>query len=164
MDKFAALTRGISDEFRLPQLKGDAITTGDSFLVVTRRMHDALAKVPGLELHTFTVPSSPDYLVLFPKRQFHPPPEARLYKPLEPARPGDAFQVRGQPCPKCGRIRRMTFWARWFDVPADTVLAGAMIEVGHPGVSVWWIASQTVVDVITKGGFTGWSIRRMDWF
>ena len=84
VDKFAALTRGISDEFRLPHLKGDAITTGDSFLIVTRRMHDALAKVPGLELHTFTVPSSPEYLVLFPKQQFHPPPEARLYTYMAP--------------------------------------------------------------------------------
>ncbi len=162
VNEWAALNRGVSDEFALPPLKRDAITTCDDFLVVTKRLHDALARVPGLDVHTFKVPSSPDHIVLFPKRQFHPPPDARVYTPVEPPQLGDAFQVRGRPCRKCGRIGMMTFWLHWFNVPPDVVLAGAMIEVGRPGVSIEWIASQAVGDVITQGRFTGLSIQRQD--
>lgn len=161
VNELAALTRGISHKFVVP-LHRDAITTCDHFLVVTQRLHDVLIRVPGLEVHSFAVPSSPDHLVLFPKRQFHPPPDARLYTPVEPPQLGDAFQVRGHPCRKCGRIRSMTFWPHWFSVPPDVVLAGAMIEVGRPGVSIEWIASQAVVDVIQQEEFTGLSIRRQD--
>lgn len=161
VNELAALRAGVVADFRPPPLKADALTTADGFLVVTRRAHDALLAVPGLGVHAFPVPASPGHVVLFPERQFHPPPDARVYTPVEPPQPGDAFQVRGRPCRGCDR-RPATFWLHRLDVPADVVLAGAMVEAGRHGVLVTWIASQAVADAIRGAGLTGWVIRPAD--
>lgn len=160
VDEPAALSAGVVADFRPPPLNVDAFTTNDWFLVVTRRAYDTLLGVPGLDVAALPAPASPGHLVLFPKRQFHPPPDARVYTPVELPQPGDAFQVRGG-CRGCGR-RQTTFRLHWLDIPADVVLAGAMVEPGWPGVSVTWIASQAVVDAIRGAGLTGWTIRPAD--
>jgi hypothetical protein len=160
-DELACLERGISPDFRPPVLTTDAFTTDDRFLVLSARAREVLLSVRGLTARFYEVPSS-DWFVVYPERRFCAPCDARLYTPIEPPQPGDAFQVRGKPCRKCGRIQAMTFWLHWFRVPDDVVLAGAMVEVGHPGVSVNWIASQDVVDAIKSSQMAGWSIEAVE--
>ncbi|HEV7279774.1 MAG TPA: hypothetical protein VGN57_06125 [Pirellulaceae bacterium] len=160
VDELQALQSGIHPEFRPPLSGVEAQTTDDGFLVVTRRVVEALLAIPSLDVRRFPVPASPDHFVLVPKRQFHPPLDARLYTPIEPPDPGDAFQVRGRRCARCQRHRTTTFWLERFEIPADVVLAGAMVEIGFPGVSVCWIASQAVADALR--GFSGFDIKPAD--
>lgn len=159
-DELAALDRGLSKGVKVPPIRRDAIPTNDGFVLVSTRAREVLLSVPGLTVRFFEIPSS-NYFVIYPDRLFVAPPNARLYTPIEPPQPGDAFQVRGRPCRKCGRIRAMTFWLHWFDVPEDVVLVGAQIECRTPA-WICWIASQAVVDAIKANRLTGWIIRRTD--
>ena len=162
VDELQALQSGVDPEFRPPLSGVDAQTTDDLFLLVTRRVVEALLAIPSLDFHRFPVPASPDRYVLFPKRQLHPPLDARLYTPIERPDPGDAFHVRGRRCPRCQRYRMTTLWPERLEIPPDVVLAGAMVEVGSPGVSVCWIASQEVAEALR--GFRGLAIRSPDFF
>lgn len=79
VDELAALNAGVVAEFRPPPTSLDAITTCDQFLIVTLRAHDALADVPGLDVHAYPVPASSGHAVLFPKRQIRAAPDATVY-------------------------------------------------------------------------------------
>lgn len=162
VDELQALQSGIDPEFQPPLSDQDAQRTDDGFLVVTHRVVEALFAIPALDVHRFPVPASPDWFVLFPRRQFHPPLDARLYTPIEPPDPGDAFHVRGRRCPRCQRYRMTTLWPERLELPADVVLAGAMVEVGSPGVSTWWIASHEVAETLRE--FRGFVIKSPGFF
>lgn len=159
MNELAALATGVPVDFRPAPGGRDAASTADYHLLVTQKALDVLRAVPGTEVHAFPVPASPDHWVLFPARQLRPPADARLYTPVEPAEPGEGFQVRGRACAGCGRHRQVTLRPEWLEVPADVVLAGAMVEVGWPGVAVTWIGSEAIANAIRRTGLTGWTLR-----
>lgn len=160
LDTLAALQRGIGRDVKGPVSRVDAEDSQDAVRLVSRRARDVLEAVPGVDVHFFPLPGDPRYFAMHPKHMFYPPPDARLYGPVEKPTPGEAFQVRGAPCPKCKRPKCTTFVTMWFVPPPETVLAAASVEVGDvEGIS--WIGSQAVVDAIRKNKLTGWRIDKM---
>lgn len=160
LDGWAALRRGISPGIPARASRRDAVESDDGVLVVSSRSKNVLESVPGVEAEFFPFPASPDYWAVLPVRTFYPPPDGRIYTPIEPRTEGEPFQLRSRACKKCGRFKEVTFNWEWFAVPDDVVLAGVVLEEPSWACDICWIASDEVADAIEAAGLSGWWIHR----
>jgi hypothetical protein len=162
--KFAtpvALVRGVSADVRAPAGSVDAVRSNDDLLLVFQASRRLLERVAPAAARYFPLPGDSDYSVAYPNRIFFAPENARVYKPLEPAAPGEAFQVRARPCPRCGRSKETTFQPQWFRIPADTTLAAAHVEIAAGNDSLVLIASAAVGQAIERSNLSGWWARKV---
>ena len=159
VDEPTALTAGVPADFRPPPGGRDAASTADYHLVVTQRGARRPARGPGSRS-----PRVPGAGVPWPLGAVPGPtdPTADRRPAVHPGRAGRArgrVPGPGPACAACGRPRQVTLRPEWLEVPADVVLAGAMVEVGWPGVAVTWVGSEAVADAVRRVGLTGWTLR-----
>jgi hypothetical protein len=115
-----------------------------------------------LEAEFFTFPDFGDFFVMYPRNKFVAPPNSRLYTPVERATPGEAFQIRGRICDKCGRHLETTFWPAWFVPPAGTRLGAAQVERAgaYGNESFSWICDRAVYETLRMQH--GWRFRDLE--
>lgn len=161
IDLLAALRRGVPGDVVGPRKRPDAFNTDDHVLVVSARSVAVLDGVAPGKVLAFPLPGDPDYTVIYPTEIFRPPADARRYTPVEPAVPGEPFQVRGRACKKCGRLESTTFRPEWFVAPAGFTLGAASVEVRRTGESLGWLGSEPVARALADAKLSGWWNRRV---
>ena len=163
IDEYKAVSSGsLTLDVPVAAKKRDVWATDDSQLIVSRRFVQVVDEHLSADLFQFFATDQLDWFVAWPKMVIEVPPDAPVYKPLEFARPGDPFQIRGKRCQKCGRFRETTWMPMYFHVPAEVTFAGVRLEHAS-GMSVTYIVSTLVLSTLLREKVRGVSCAP-EWF
>lgn len=111
----------------LAHIQLDFIQTLDQFYLVSSALADLLSNICG-DAVIFDAVGDSGYYLLRCRDRIVPPPNSRAYTPVEPADPGDAFQIRGGRCSRCGRYREVTCTPEAYRFPDEFSLLAFEVE------------------------------------
>jgi hypothetical protein len=153
-DAIACLKGGSARSVDPARVKVEWGHTDDSQTVMSSRMLAALRRMPGVEIDAYPIGAGkkPTHWVVWPSQLLPAEPIAPQKKLLAPFPPDIAFLSHGPKCKTCGRYREITFNMRWLTIPADTILAGIVLEKPKYQ-SPEWVFSAAVAEAVKKFPF-----------
>ena len=115
-DTLKALRKGISSEVTIPKRPTDLMCSDDNLLVVSLRLKKLLESRPGCNLKYFPLHDGSGYHVIWPSRMFYPA-QAKLRPVGGTPISSPAFGSTKDTCPKCHRLKNVTFQSDDFEIP-----------------------------------------------
>ena len=157
VDKLKCFRRGLPADFAVPEPRADLHVTEEYISIWSRRLADHVCAVAAKHVRLFELPGDRGYVVPWPTRLFTVPDDAPVRSEAASHPAGHAFCPRTKRCRACGRYQSTTFWAPYFRVPDDVVLAAVSIDTAdYLGLFdlVSWIVSPDVAHHMRRQKFS----------
>ena len=157
-DTLKALRKGISPEVTIPKRPTDLMCSDDNLLVVSPRLKKLLESRPGCNLKYFPLHDGSGYHVIWPSRMFYPA-QAKLRPVGGTSISSPAFGSIKDTCPKCHRLKTVTFRSDEFEIPKPWPIVSVYSDRRRLPLLVLMIDDE-LKQVLRAAKITGWRAHR----